>query len=158
MISPGTPKTTKIIKRRYKRPSKDHLEKNTRKSIGNKPVLAMEREARLNTILYKVFPKRGKRERESERVFLIFHVFYEGVFQNLAFCSRVAPNYSRMAPQWLPKSTQNGSPDTPRRPPKHDSEKGSLIPPKNTARGSKKTPQMDTQIRKSRSRMSCARD
>ena len=118
----------------------------------------MEREARLNTILYKVFPKRGKRERESEGVFLIFHVFYEGVFQNLAFCSRVAPNYSKMAPQWLPKSTQNGSPDTPRRPPKHDSEKRSLIPPKSAARGSKKTPQMDTQITKSRSRMNCARD
>ena len=118
----------------------------------------MEREARLNTILHKVFPKRGKRERESERVFLIFHVFYEGVFQNLAFCSRVAQNYSKMAPQWLPKSIQNGSPDTPRRPPKHDSEKRYLISPKSTLRGSKKTPQMDTQIRKSRSRMRVLQD
>ena len=126
--------------------------------MEKKPVLAMEREARLNTILHKVFPKRGKRERESERVFIIFYMFYKGVFQNLAFCSRVAPNYSRMAPQWLPKSTQNGSPDTPRRPPKHGPEKRSLIPPKSIARGSKKTPQMDTQIRKSRSRMRVLQD
>ena len=58
-----------------------------------------------------------------------FPVFYEGVPQNLAFCSRVAPNYSKMAPKWPPKSTQNGSPEVPRRPPKHDSEKRSFIHP-----------------------------
>ena len=42
--------------------------------------------------------------------FFSLHVFYEGVFQNLAFCARVAQTYSQMAPKWLPRSSQNGSP------------------------------------------------
>ena len=75
--------------------------------------------------------------------FFGLHVFYDGVFQNLAFCARVAPNTRKWlpngsqdplkmgprGPKWLPESTQNGSPEVPRRPPKHDSEKRSFIHP-----------------------------
>ena len=39
---------------------------------GRKPALAMEREARLNSILYKAFPKRGERKRENATFFLNF--------------------------------------------------------------------------------------
>ena len=61
---PGTPKTTQITKRRYKTASKNHLEKNTRKSTETKPVLAMEREARL---LFVVGPNKKGNEQRTER-------------------------------------------------------------------------------------------
>ena len=81
-------------------------------------------------------------------------MFYEGVFQNLAFCARVVRIIRKgltngnqdplkmvpRGPKWLPISTQNGSPDTPRRPPTHDLEKSSLISPKSTPEPPKRHP------------------
>ena len=97
------------------------------------------------------------------------HVFYEGVFQNLAFCARVAPNYSQMAPKihskWVPgvpNGSQNPFKIGPRRSPgdlqSTIQKKGPLFTPQRTPRGSKKTAKMDTQITKSRSRMNFLHD
>ena len=72
MTSPGAPKRKKITKRTSRGPLENPTEKKHKKNIEKKPVLAMEREARLNTILYKVFPERGERERESAREFSLF--------------------------------------------------------------------------------------
>ena len=52
-------------------------------------------------------------------------MLYEGVYQNLAFCSRMAPNYSEIAPQIYLKRVAGRR----GRAPKHDAEKKSVHPP-----------------------------
>ena len=110
VTSPRTPKTKKTTKKQYRKPPKNQPLKKHKKTFKKEPVLAMEREARLNTILYKVLRNEGRERERTRESFIYFPCVLQWCFSESSVLfesgSELLQNGSPMAPKihskWVP--------------------------------------------------------